>query len=201
MMAVSATLHPVVSAPAAAAYWDPTVKNANIALSGANNETMTGGSPAGWKSVRGVTGNSTGKHYFEIANNVNGVLVMAGISDSTPNLSGYGGSDAHGWTTYGSTGNVYHSGANKACLPVWAGSGSHVVQVCYDASLGMIWFGLDGTWVGDPVAGTGASYTSVSGTLYPCASPNSIGASVTLRVKTSEFAYTPPSGFSSWSGA
>lgn len=188
-----------VSAAVTAAYWDPTVKNAAITLSGANNETFTGAGSASWKSVRGVTGRGSGRHYFEMLNNVNSVLVMVGISDATPNLNGYGGSDAHGWTTYGSTGNVYHSGANKVCLPVWAGSGAHVVQLYYAADWGMIFFGLDGTWVGDPVAGTGASYTGVSGVLYPCGSPNSVGASMTLRQQNSEFAYAVPSGGLSWS--
>lgn len=190
-----------------AAYWDATVKNAGITLSGTGSSIATS-SAAGWKSVRGVMGNSSGKRYLEFKNLTGGVMVMAGLCDATPNLGGYGGSDAHGWTDYGSNGNVYHSGANKACLPTgWITAAGYVLRVFHDPATGSIWFGLGGSgvaggslWAGDPEAGTGAAYTGVFGTLYPCGSPNTVGAALGLRVKASEYEYAIPAGGSSWSG-
>lgn len=183
-----------------ASHWDPATKNADIALSGTDNSVMTG-TVSGWKSVRGILGNSSGLLYFELVTAAPAEVQMAGFSDATPNLNGYGGSDAHGWTTYSGSGNKYHSAVNSACLPVWGASAGNVVQIAINFSTGSVWFGLNGTWVGDPVAGTGAAYTGLTGTLYPCGSSNTVGASLQLNVLASEFAYTPPSGYSAWATA
>jgi hypothetical protein len=142
---------------------------------------------------------TSGKRYFEMTSPLSSKATMLGVCDATPNINGYGGSDAHGWTIYNQNGRAYHLSANITGVPVSV-SGTDVLMIGFDTTSGKLWFGRNGTWVGDPVAGTGAMYTGVPAPLYACGSFNTAGAELDLRVKASEFTYPPPTGFSSLSG-
>jgi hypothetical protein len=79
-------------------------------------------------------------------------------------------------------------------------------MVAIDFNTGYAWIGYNGTFMSaqNPAAGTGSLFptTGILGaTLYPATGIFHSGDSCTLRTKTSEFSYTPPTGFSSWSGS
>ena len=71
-----------------------------------------------------------------------------------------------------------------------------VIQICYDADSGKVWFGDDNTFVGAPASGTGQAGTlTVSGVTYYLAVRLRNNAKVTIK-QEANFSHTPPSGFS-----
>ena len=69
-----------------------------------------------------------------------------------------------------------------------------------DVDNSKIWWGKNGTWFasGDPVAGTNAGFTNVTGgTLFPSTGDGSTAGTFnnTLNFGQRPFAYTPPTGF------
>lgn len=186
-----------ISAAVSAAYWDPARVNAAITLSGTNNQTATLTGTGGWKSVAGVTGVSSGKVYFELLENstTNGII---GVGNSSEALTSYPGVDANGWG-WRSNGGKYHSGSAGSVGSGWPSSG--VIMVAIDFTTGKMYFGANGTWADGGPSGSTPSFTGVSGTLYPMAAPYATGNGFTLRVANADFSYTPPAGFTSWSGA
>lgn len=74
-----------------------------------------------------------------------------------------------------------------------------VVMVAGDPATGKLWFGKNGTWSGDPAAGTGEAFTT-SGTIFAAVEPNDSGAGVadaamTVRFRATHQTYAMPSGF------
>lgn len=74
------------------------------------------------------------------------------------------------------------------------------------APSGKIWWGLNGTWQasGDPATGANPAYTGLSGTFLPAVSLYRGTApknKVTAAFAAVDLTYSPPSGFSAWTGA
>jgi hypothetical protein len=107
-----------------------------------------------------------------------------------------------GWV-FGSDGSVYsHSVALASGLGTHAGG--QVLMLALDCSTKKLWVGRNGTWNGNPAAGTGEVATVTGTSWSPCFSCN-VGGSpqpgATLRTQTSDFSYAAPSGFASWTGS
>jgi hypothetical protein len=169
--------------------------SASSITNGNLNGTTTTASEQGIYSTLGV---SSGKWYFEsIPSSITSGGCMIGIAPSTtqgdsgsPGLtvtSGYG---------YYTTGSKYHgSGASYGNTFTT----SDVIGCAVDLDNGKIWWSKNGTWQasGDPVAGTNAAYTGVSGTFVAGVGNGGVTSASTVSCNFGQqgFAYTPPTGF------
>jgi hypothetical protein len=72
-----------------------------------------------------------------------------------------------------------------------------VVMVAYDASLGRVWFGKNGTWFasGDPATNANPSATGITTTGRFATYHYSLSAVIRANFGQRPFVYTPPSGF------
>lgn len=177
--------------------WDPDNDGANLVYS---NGDLTAGISVDydWEQTLATEPRDTGKYYFEVAvvsspeiSTNNTVGVQNGSEDRTL----YVGDTADGWG-YMSNGRYYNSGAIVS-KPSWATGG--VVMVAVDLDNHKLWFGLNGTWDGDPAAGTGAAYSNLAaGDIYPAAAPYHSYCTCTGHFAAGDFTYAAPAGFSAW---
>jgi hypothetical protein len=179
---------------------NPLWKGANITLANGNldaSATSLGSSQAAISSIFV----SSGKWYFEyLQNEDTNSNLCVGIADQSFNATNtYVGSTA---TTYGYIAKNNNKWNNGSFSSYGSGSASNgdVLMCAFDLDNGKIYFGKNGTWYGsgDPVAGTDAAFTGISGTYCPAYSHNSgssqsTGASFNFGQRP--FAYTPPAGF------
>jgi len=79
-------------------------------------------------------------------------------------------------TTYGYVAKSNYKFNNGSLTSYGSGSSANgdVLMCAYDLDNGKIYFGKNGTWYGsgDPVAGTNAAFTGISGTYCPAYSHN-----------------------------
>lgn len=166
--------------------WNPSDKTAGITLS--NGDLTAEESSGSYQAVRATTSQTTGKFYFEITvlYTLSGQELVFGVSTLVDAISA-------NWY-----GNNYNAVARQT--PV-AGT---VYGVAYDCATGKMWYSSNGTWVGDPAAGTGETETN-SGGLGSAVAPyfasdntTSSPHGVTANFGATAFAYTPPAGFDPW---
>lgn len=140
----------------------------------------------------------SGKFYVEYLCHPSaaGVTVGAGLWLDTNITDRLGDGDS--FALY-QDGKFYRGGVGTNIgLPDLSGSSSDfVIQKAVDFDAQKIWYGLNGTWSGDPAAGTGQAWTS---SLFPSYSPAfacapiGVGSSVRIR-SPDEFSYPVPDGF------
>lgn len=143
---------------------------------------------------------SSGKWYWEYnITSVGGTYAIVGISSAAA-ASVALGSTASTYAYISSTGNKYNNGSATAYGNTYT-SGA-VVAVALDMDNGKLYFGLVSggtiTWqnTGDPVAGTNAAFTSLSGLFTPAINGRN-SSNVSLNAGQRPFsASTLPSGFS-----
>lgn len=174
-------------------FWNAADKNASTTL---RNNNMTFVSAAATLLQRATTGKSTGKYYYEFTVPTGATAGYVSISNATDANSAVWGNSANNWG-YAFSGLKYNSGS-ASYGNTWANN--DVIGVAVDLTNGKIWFSKNGTWQasGDPVAGTNAAYTTLSGTLYPSTGARGDVCQVTLNTGATPFAYTPPTGYSAW---
>jgi hypothetical protein len=73
-------------------------------------------------------------------------------------------------------------------------SSGDTAMLAFDGTTGKAWWGKNGTWFGDPTAGTGNGDT-FSEPVFVTAGSYLNAGTITLRTRTETFSYTPPSGF------
>lgn len=177
--------------------WDPDNDGANLVYS---NGDLTAGISVNydWEQTLATKPMGTGKHYFEVAVVSNPQISannVIGIQNGAEDKASYVGDTSDGWG-YMSNGRYYNSGALTG-KPGWATGG--VVMVAVDLDNHKLWFGLNGTWDGDPAAGTGAAYSNLTaGDIYPAAAPYHSYVTCTGHFAAGDFTYAPPTGFSAW---
>lgn len=184
--------------PVVAVTWNPLDKSADVVLS---NGDLTAGRTGsfGHQAARGTMGRSSGKYYYEclIAGpDASGLVV--GVGRSTAGLNTLVGGDANGWG-FAYNSSTYTSG-NQTTVGVAMATGD-VIGIAVDLTVGGVWFAKNNAWIsGDPAAGTTSAYTGLSGSIFPMCSLEQAtgGRTWTARFKSSDFTYSPPSGFSPW---
>lgn len=191
---------------AIAATWDPawsvpgvTYSNGNLSISGKTPNV---------KNVRGTAGKSSGKWYWEIkatggdgSTNGGGLGILESV---TPNSVSYIGAAPSGLSFgYGCCPNTYFMSWAGATLNGSPPNGStvkagNVYMFALDMNAGRFWAGQDGTWYnsGNPAAGTNATATSLTGTVYPGVTfyASSINT-FTANFGDVPFVYPVPTGF------
>ncbi len=176
--------------------FDPLYKASQITLS-SENRVASGTGPAANSMVRGTSSHTAGKRYFEMRVVSNGTFYCTfGVSQVGEDVATQVGDTAGSWG-FLVTGFKYHSGgASPYATAVGAGG---VVGFAVDFTLGAIWMSVNGSFFGDPVAGTGAMFTGLSGEMFPSASLfGTIPAVCELALYSQQFANDPPTGFSAW---
>lgn len=184
--------------------WDHTKKSGTWTTSNFE-KTVQWNSGSGVSNIYANQGRSTGKRYFEvdIAGIHNGyptsVAEDIGIARPFPQGSVGNSMPADGACYRASGRQVFATVISSAIDTLTTGD---VVGVAVDFATGKVWFSKNGTFVGDPVAGTGNLGTIPLGGLYfPVVAVETGGSSVmnvTLRVIEDEFDSSLPAGYIPW---
>ena len=168
--------------------WNPSDKGTNVTLSNGNNTATWTGYEA---NTRGLYGKSSDKLYLEFTT-TGASYIAIGLANSSAPLN----SDA-----FSSSGIIAYRGYNGNILPGNSAYGAayadgDVIGVAVNFTDGKITFYKNNT-------SQGVITGLPSGTLFPFAMGCSSGFSMsaTLRTETSQFSYTPPSGYSAWDTA
>lgn len=159
-------------------------------LSEANQRfTKTSDAAGGARAVDEV---GAGKKYFEVtiptfaAGEVVGVgIAQAGVSLSVAPVAG-----GNHWA-YFSDGTLQGLSGGLSGKPTFVAG--EQLRIAVDGA--KVWFGNTASWLdsGDPAAGTGASYTDVTGTVYPVVFLKKNGSAV--RAAFAAFYHEPPTDF------
>lgn len=187
--------------------FDPAYKSPWVTLSG-GDLTAAQNLNNGVEGVRGTVGKTTGKWYWEAthtgatASDIDVGFANTGYP-SGANGGRPGQSDTNG-VAYTSGGTLFYNniGFGAPVLATWSASGA-VVMLAVDVDANLFWVGVNGTWDGNPAAGTGGRTIGGSGSIYPWAGffNETSGSTVTANFGATAFAYTEPSGFSGWDTA
>ena len=158
------------------------------------------------EETRSTIGVSSGKWYWEF------YLV------STTTTAGYfkvglkSPDESNFWNVRGSDGELDHNGSTGTSSVSY--TTTNIVNVAVDMDSGKWWVGTNGTWVGDPSAGSGELHSGISGTVLPYILNAGSGGTHTIVSnfgqdssfagnKTAQgnggvgedFYYTPPTGY------
>jgi hypothetical protein len=131
----------------------PLLSNGNLTVSdtsGANHTTF------------GSMLMPTGKWYWEVTwVTGTGNEIHAGIIDSQILPGATGKSSTTSYRIYFGSGTLYNANVSGGAYGGATLAAGDIIQIAYDADGGKIWFGRDGTFQGDPAAGTGEAYASI----------------------------------------
>ena len=147
---------------------------------------------ANWAYGSASYGNNSGKHYFEVkyisANGASRTL-MVGIINTA-----YGESWTNAQTKmyYSSNGNKYTGGSGTSYGSVYYPG--DVIGVAYDGTARTVTFYKNGVSQGTAFTGLITNYPSY----YPAIGTGLYSETAQFRFTSSEFTYSPPSGYSEW---
>jgi hypothetical protein len=179
--------------------WNPTlppdtfsqatnVLNGNLQVKGYNASFNT------W--AVGTMPVSSGKWYFEfLSENASDWQRVGILLSTTGRVNPFNGTY---YQYYSANGNKLANGVDTAYGATW--TTNDVIGVALDLDNGKLWFSKNGTYQasGDPVAGTNAAFTGLSGSFLPVATLGSDPSnSAYANFGQRPFAYTPPTGFRS----
>lgn len=184
-----------VPGPSLSTTFNPDDKHADIALSDGN---YTATSTLNYKGVRTIAGHTTGKYcYAGIVTSPLGTYAQRGFgwcTDDYPltNQIAYSNESwgvCPAYNTY-----VYIFGSFAQISDSWV-SGVTVLMSAVDIDTGKVWFGVDGSWDGDPGAGTDEAGTMTVGgkAVHGHFVPERTDAYGTIQ---STYPYEVPEGFS-----
>ncbi len=181
--------------------WNPADKAPEVDLSN-GDLTVTKDSGGGADSVRSVDGKSSGKWYIELTNSaqpITGPQGQFGIMNASGSLtSEVGATGSNGYGDVSESANTEFNNSNTAYGAAWDTSGD-VVQMAFDMDNGKIWWGVNGTFDGDPAAGTGEAYSGIAaGTWFAAVSLQTTTVVATANFGATPFAHSIPSGFVGW---
>lgn len=181
--------------------WNPADTHPDITLSN-GNLTATKGVSAATRCTRATVGIlAAANGYFEVQMQGTETVAkfrMVGIAPLSTLLTSYPGGDAVSYGYYEDTGQKYTNAVGAAYGATY--TNGDVISVAFKN--GSLWFAKNGVYQagGDPAADTGAAFTGITGTVYPMLELYAVSAVhiATARFKTSDFSYSPPSGFAPW---
>ncbi len=176
----------------ATATWNPDDKAGTLTLSN-GNLTVTADNNGTWQSVRSTISNSSGKWYWEITADLTSGDMLVGVGTSSFSLTSYCGSDANSYGWYAG-GTKYNNAGSTSYTPTYNIDGT-IIGLALDLDNGKIWWSKNGTWTGDPVAGTGEAFSGLTGTFFAGVSIYAINKAFTANFGQSSFTYTVPTGF------
>lgn len=175
----------------------------NVTLADSNRTFVNTAATTGYRGGRSGIGRNSGKWYFEVqivsGTNLQGFgVVTAAYTSFTIAI----GQNANTWGWVNAAPDAFWSNNVQGTSAAFAMTAGAVIGIAVDLDNGRLWASGNGTWLlGDPATGTTPGATGFSGVVYPASSsyatnPNS--TSHTIRLLSSEFTYSPPSGFAAW---
>lgn len=168
--------------------WNPSDKDADIALSG-GNLVATQGAGGQHGAVRSTLSRPATDHaYFEVTLSGVDKVQLVGLGNASATINQYPGTDVNGWSYYANNGNK----VNNNVLTAYGTSLATVVGV--ELNNGTLIFWLDGVSQGN-------AFTGLTGNLFPMWGPGSVTAGPrvgTLKVGATAFTYPLPSGAAPW---
>lgn len=177
--------------------WNVEDKNGAVTLSNGDMTVVSAANPAG---IHGSTLRSLGKRYFEVVvdrTNLAASSPMIGIAKADQ----FGtGTEAYLILTSGVSFYIYGTGFVGGSLGIANGD---VVMVAVSFDDHLIWFGLNGVWLGggDPEAGTDAIASIDSGRYFPHywdTNTSGTPGQGTARFTEDRQQYPLPDGYSAW---
>jgi hypothetical protein len=157
-------------------------KSSSITTSNANLSATLG--IAGWLSIRGSIGVSSGQWYWEVLYSA-GVNMFVGIGTAATTLSSYPGSTSSSYGLQASNGSKYNNAAATAYTSAIAAN--DVIGVAFDATNGTLTYYKNGTSLG-------TAFTSIpSNTYFPMFGCDNNTIQVNFGQRP--FYYTPPTGY------
>jgi hypothetical protein len=181
--------------------WDPSNKSALVTLSDGNLTAVGDTENYNDAAVFANIAQNSGKWYWEAV--ILPVIIGPGVvgwapfSEGTTNIVG---TSAQAWgfslNTNDATSYLVNGGSSSPFGPTAAVG--DVAQIAVDISAGLIWFGINGTWIsaGNPETGANPAGTGLSGELSPKAS---VYDGLSAHFSVESFTYSPPAGFSALS--
>ncbi|MGE0713800.1 MAG: hypothetical protein AB7P02_00020 [Alphaproteobacteria bacterium] len=170
--------------------WNAADKDSDINLSD-DDRTATAVGTGGVRSVLAITG----KRYFEFVSGLNSSSNgRFGVANGSYDVTTAPGAGSNEWVIQGD-GQKLTSGSASGYGSALANGTTGMLAV--DPSSGKIWVGAAGSWFnsGDPAAGTGEMFSTLTGTLYlVMGRPTGSNRSITLRL-VADYTYSPPTGF------
>lgn len=130
----------------------------------------------------GITGSAGASNGFS-------AIANGSLSVSTNEL----GTTANSWAYKGLDGTKITNNSASAYGDAW-GTGDFIGVATRSGS---IWFHKNGVWQGggNPVAGTGAAFTGITGMIFAAYAANATAWTHTANFGQRSFAYPPPAGF------
>jgi hypothetical protein len=172
--------------------------NGGLALSNGNLDANR--NSTSWLAVRAtIQGITSGKWYWECTTptSISGTnYPMVGVAWNSQSLATFVGADAFGYGCSFFSGQKFNNNVNTNYGTAFATN--DIMGVAFDADNGKIWFSKNGTWFasGDPVAGTNAAFTGITGQIYaPTFSVYGSNSTVVVNFGQRAFSYTAPTGF------
>jgi hypothetical protein len=178
----------------------------NPLVGGANSGQITfanGNLDATWSAANnyavalGSMGVDSGKWYWETLITGNSGYWILGIALANVSLTNYIGGDASGYSYYSLNGTKYNDNASSSYGSSY--TTNDIIGIAFDADNGKVFFAKNGTWQasGNPVAGTNAAYTGLTGRFFPAYTEGTNNSATTYSCNFGQrpFAYTAPSGF------
>jgi hypothetical protein len=178
----------------------------NPLVGGANSGQITfanGNLDATWSAANnyavalGSMGVDSGKWYWETLITGNSGYWILGIALANVSLTNYIGGDASGYSYYSLNGTKYNDNASSSYGSSY--TTNDIIGIAFDADNGKVFFAKNGTWQasGNPVAGTNAAYTGLTGRFFPAYTEGTqvVAAAYSCNFGQRPFAYTAPSGF------
>lgn len=175
--------------------WNPSDADSDAVFLDSNRRFYIPGGQGG--SVRSTVAisDSVGR-YIELSGlqNAGNASWRFGVATGVADITAVPGTLGHAsWVIRGSDGDYLHDGGTVA--ETWPfGAPSAIFMMAYKA--GSVWFGENGSWDGDPAAGTGAAFSGLSGPIYIIGGKTTATGDrgATFEVLAS-YTYSPPSGF------
>ena len=139
---------------------NPLFALASLTLTNGNLETSSPG--AAWRNAKGTFAMTTGKWYWEHTVPTTGAAdgYIGGVATATAD---YSSSSTGIWGRQGTT--KYSNGSSST--PFGSTTSGDILGFAFDADAGKLWVAQNGTWVGDPGAGTGESWSGIPSGVFP----------------------------------
>jgi len=178
--------------------WNSADKDSDVTLSDDDRTMNMPASSTG--GVRSVGSIAAGKVYFEMIMLTGGGASRYGIANGSYTVTGAPGHDANSWSVDGNAGIYNGSGTVIRDLGTNPSNSGGSWMFALDMDAGKLWIGdaNAGTWYesGNPAAGTGEQFSSITGPIFICAGRSSGGSTrgATLPLLAS-YLQAPPTGF------
>jgi hypothetical protein len=188
--------------------WNSSDKGSRLSLSG-SDLIVTHDNTDWFNGIRSVLGVSSGKWYWEYtmttADSSHYAIVGVGnssqaVTDGATSTTNHVGNSTNSWGYYATDGDKIYNDSETAYGTSF--TTGNVIGVALDMDTGKVWFSKNGTWQnsGNPAAGTGEAFSSISGTIYAMVSIYYHNDVITANFGGSAFSYSAPSGFTSGLG-